>query len=201
MSTMEEQGTSRAGTRLGIEWAVKTSFTRYVTRAHGRCSITDGAQLLPGNRFHWPLTAVAEQNGQWQAQCAGDLRFSAHGGAMFVVLADPELRVGTDGRAQLIISTALEGRMGARITLADGEPEGPQPAAAATTEVAVPTQWTVRRLQLTPEAVPVFGEVYAAGAPLADLVLRTAGSPTSHPDPVPVAPTVDRSALMLEEQP
>jgi hypothetical protein len=154
----------------GLTWPVKRSFVRYVARSRGRCSITDGAELLEDESFHWPLTSVRRRVDRWEARCAGDVRFHAHGGAMFVVLSTPEVHWTDEGTVDLVVHTLDEDGTPARIPLATGRLD---PVSSA----APPGTWTARSLRLRSEAAPVFGGVYAAGTALADFLVHSAASP------------------------
>lgn len=85
-------------TSPGLVWGIKRSFLQYIARMpDGRCSATDGANLLDKS-FHFSLDVDSGQ-AVGIVKFRGDVRFSGHNRMLFLRIAHPWLHTDTDGSA------------------------------------------------------------------------------------------------------
>jgi Htaa len=87
---------------IGLHWPLKASFLRYIANApDGKRSVTDGAAWVDSRYFFFeetPGSRVDSKTGLGLTKFHGDVRFSAHGGALFMIFADPWVDVtGSEG--------------------------------------------------------------------------------------------------------
>lgn len=156
--------------RHGLRWGIKASFLDYVRRMPGsRGTIGDGAEPVGAAEVLWslgprpPAATMPDATHAWAF--VGDVRFSGHGGMMFVRLAAPAVEVGPAG-ARLTI--AGERDDAPRLPLADltlARHETPE------TEADGVELWMARDVRLTAAGAGLFNDVYAAGEPLEPLTL------------------------------
>jgi hypothetical protein len=161
---------ARPSAHLGLRWRVKESFVRYVARqVDGRCSITDGAEMLDGQVFLFEPSE--ECRAQVESPVAvlpfvGDVRFSAHAGMLFVRLGDPCIRV-ENGRGVMSV-LAEPADDSTRFDLAEADINIELPAGR---EFALVHGTNVR---LTETGAEIFGSVYPPGSDLEDFSARVA---------------------------
>jgi hypothetical protein len=145
--------------RLALTWAVKASFLGYVNRMGGRITLVEPA--YPGAAgFAFPHAPAAYRSassavvdaGERELAFTGGVAFSAHGGMLDVVLAEPVL-VFDDKGTLVTLADPARPRSGARVviaTLAGGPPES-----ADDTVALAPL--------LTEDGSALFGGVYPPG--------------------------------------
>ncbi|MFB8387513.1 HtaA domain-containing protein [Microbacterium sp. NPDC055910] len=143
----------------GLRWGIKASFIRYVAgMPDGVMSVTDGAVDTPEG-FLFPVrdsTQFDPRTGMGRIRFAGDVRFRAHGGALQLRIAEPEL-VADENGATLFVGAVGDTRLPVAALSA------PRPAQGGGIEISA---------TLTAEAVPYFNDVYAAGTALDPIVIR-----------------------------
>ena len=135
----------------GLSWRVLGRFVDYVRSSGGSIVATGGAIVDATGMPSWPLEdGRLDARGAGRLRFGGEVRFSAHFGALDVAVTDPELEVGGSS-AVLRIRTARAAAADlvlARSTWREvGGPEG----------VRV---FVGEDVLLAPEAVPLFGGVY-----------------------------------------
>ncbi|MFC9059216.1 HtaA domain-containing protein [Streptomyces sp. NPDC057074] len=164
-------------TPTGLLWTVKSSFLRYVaTMADGRCSVTDGADVVPSDdggpgRFRFALDGVETEGSVVTARFRGDVRFSGHHGMLFVRIADPVLAFDDSGRGQLSVT--------------DAEGTERLPLVELTLNAAGDGRWHGTEARLTEAGSDMFGGVYPEHEPFDDLTLDLPAHPRPSPEPPP----------------
>lgn len=170
MSEGVAEASAGAATRAlpGLYWSINTRFLSYIGRMpDGRCSATDGADLLEGRAFRFapdPAGPKLDETGSGQLRFRGEVRFAGHHGFLFVRVADPWLFV-SKGEATLSIapqpgeSDRLEL---VRLTLrrSPHREDGAQLPHLAGTDV-----------RLTAGGSELFNEAYAPGEPFDGLIV------------------------------
>lgn len=150
-------------TDIGLGWGVRASFVRYVVGSGGSVQPFDGAGLITAGGFYFPVTEVTSSNGEEIVHGAGGVAFEAHGGALRIEIANPELRFGADG-AVLSLEAAQGGRVLGRVdafTLTVDEP----------VESNGVTMWRECATVLTEAGVEIFMN-YQAGEAFEPLTVR-----------------------------
>ncbi|MCS3835669.1 hypothetical protein HNR03_000249 [Pseudomonas sp. JAI111] len=147
-----------------MKWTIKDRFIAYVARcADGRCSVTDGAQRLDSGEFHFASSANAPATGLPDAlelHFQGDVRFAAHGGMMFVRVADPHV---STNKCRGVLSIIADPRADdTRVEIAKFDVSVSRVAGAAGVTVLG------RNVRLTAKGALIFGGVYTEGEPLND---------------------------------
>lgn len=153
---------------FGLTWAVKKSFLSYVARSPGgRAYVDGGVTVTSENELIFPHTTVAasgDAHADGVITFGGEVRFIAHGGLLYVHLAEPSVQM-TDDTGILTVTSSNE----------DGEPVRVPLASFAVTSkfTAADAQgWKATEVRLSPEGVGLFSDVYPAGEALAPLSLR-----------------------------
>jgi hypothetical protein len=185
--TNDETGTATntagaASDRFGLIWAIKPSFTSYVSRmADGKIYIGDGVRVNKENVLLFPYDEEAAEDlrdtGRDPAGSTfsfrGRVAFQAHFGMLDVRVNRPQVRLrGTDGELTVDDPDSAEG---ARLRL-------------VTFTVASPTDrdgaryWAADSVQLTEAGVPLFGGTYPAGEPFAPLGIAIPSPPSAAGD-------------------
>ncbi|WP_284762085.1 HtaA domain-containing protein [Arthrobacter sp. efr-133-R2A-63] len=146
---------------LGMAWAVKDSFVRYVQSMHdGRVLLREGAAVTNTRQFYFPFGSLDESHGgNFVLQFGGEARFLAHHGLMSVSISHPKIEVGPDG-AYLSIQQGNETVRLANLDLP-----------AVSVEDGVST-WANIQVTLTGSGAAVFADSYSAGEILAPLTMR-----------------------------
>jgi hypothetical protein len=170
-----------ASGRFGLIWAIKPSFTSYVSRmADGKIYISDGVRVNAENVLLFPYEEAAEDlrdTGRDPAESTfsfrGRVAFQAHFGMLDVRVNRPQVRLrGTDGELTVDDPDSAES---ARLLL-------------VTFTVASPTDrdgvryWAADSVQLTEAGVPLFGGTYPAGEPFAPLRIAIPSPPSAAGD-------------------
>jgi hypothetical protein len=153
---------------VGLQWAIKRSFLSYVARMRGQGYVDGGASVTSENELVFPLAESQPERGDADAVIAfrGSAQFTAHGGLLYVLIADPVLTV-RDDSATVTVST-LDG---------DGEPATITLATATLTPLSGSAGsdtagWESHEVRLTAEGTKVFNEVYGPGELMAPLIVR-----------------------------
>ena len=135
----------------GLSWGVLGRFVDYVHSSGGSITASGGAVVDATGMPSWPLAHERlDAHGSGLLRFAGEVRFSAHFGALDVAVADPEVEA-ADGSAVL------------RIRSARAESADLVLARSRWRELAAPEGFRVfvgEDVELAPEAVPLFGGVY-----------------------------------------
>jgi hypothetical protein len=154
--------TTEASADLGLQWPIKRSFIRYVARmGDGQILGGHGVRLLDASTF--VFAPEPEDEGGILA-FRGEVRLQAHGGALSVRIAHPQIDL-----------------RGERAVLTVESPEGSGPrvrlvtfgAASAPTEGGL-TAWIGTDVRLAVEALPLFGGYYGEDESFDDLRIVTA---------------------------
>jgi hypothetical protein len=113
-------GDSTASTAFGLQWAVKHSFLAYVARAAGgRAYVDRGALVTSENEVVFPFEQEpqpADRTGS-TLRFGGQVLFVAHGGLLYVRIADPTIRL-SDGSGVLTAGATNESGDAVRVGLA-----------------------------------------------------------------------------------
>lgn len=152
-----------------LNWGVKESFRSYITTplAGGDWQATDGASYETPN-FSWTGATgeINESTGAGNVSFTGTVTFTAHGGVLNLVLANPTVQIGDDGSALLLVDATSNDMNGDLVLdvvqgeLASLGVPGPVSAVSGSVEyLGVPAT-------VTEAGVPAFGSMYAAGTPL-----------------------------------
>lgn len=157
---------------VGLTWGIKQSFVAYVRGTPGaRGSATDGAALVGGDRFHFPADPAVSAGaaGGRLLTFRGDVRFSGHGGLLYVRIAHPWLRI-ADGSGELTVEDLYETPGAERILLA---------TMRLTRLPASPglETWYGTDVVLSPAGTGLFDDVYGPGEPF-DSLTATVATPS-----------------------
>lgn len=138
----------------GLRWTIRASFLRYVAALpDARASVSAGAILTRDD----PQLVVypADPGASTPSLLAyrGDLRLAGHGGLLFVRLAGPRIELRPDGPAVLSVEDPRT---------EDGS--GPRLPLVTLRMTRTDTGWSGTDAALTKEGVPLFNNVYPAGA-------------------------------------
>jgi hypothetical protein len=147
-----------ASADLGMAWAIKESFLRYlVGLGDARWSLSGGAAFTSTGELYFPF---AEASGDRRMSFAGSVSVIAHFGALQLVIDRPEIELGPGGRLR---------SHGVDLVRLDDVQERDDDE-----EVSM---WYVPATYLSAGAVPLFGGVYAIDEPFAPLTLRVPRAP------------------------
>ena len=149
-------------TALGLSWGIKATFFAYVGRlADGAVSLHDGAVMADSECVFPPDPRIGMPegfDGDGFLPFRGEIRFAGHHGMLVVPISSPWLIVrGNRGELSIVGS-------GARLRLVTFD-IAPVPAPDGL------AAWRGTDVQLQPEGVAVFNEVYAAGEPFEELLI------------------------------
>ncbi|WP_052337035.1 HtaA domain-containing protein [Nocardioides alkalitolerans] len=147
----------------GLRWGIKTSFIDYVRRMPGgRGTVGEGATPVGSHEMLFaldaappPAEATAGAVRAWAFR--GDVRFTGHGGMLFVRVANPWVVLGAD-EAVLSIEDPYQTPDAPRLPLVTMRLRS-DPAAEADGLEA----WFSTEVRLTPEGVELFNDVYQVG--------------------------------------
>lgn len=143
-----------------MHWGVKASFLSYVKNSGGKSAIVVPAGVT-GEAFTFPRAAGNHPPGT--VRFAGGVAFSAHGGMMTVILAEPAIEASSEGLWLTIADTADITDDSRRRRIARLIPENfPGKLPAGSTAFTPLLAWS---------GVGLFGDVYAEGTALDPLVL------------------------------
>jgi Htaa len=146
----------------GLAWTVKQSFIRYIAMLpDGAFSATDGASVAVESMFHFEVEDVGDRVVAFR----GDVRFSGHGGLLFVGIIDPKITV-VDGQAEMTIKLV---RNGPETSEATSFAVGSLRLLAAEDDHEIYEATSVR---LTEAGAQVFGPSYEAGTLLDNFQFR-----------------------------
>lgn len=146
---------------LGLQWAIKRSFIRYVARmADGQILGGPGLHMIDSSTFVFAPAESESEPDSGYLFFRGELRLQAHGGALSLRLANPRIDL-TGPRAVLLIDA----------------PDGSSPALPFVDFEAVrrPDQvnvsgWHGTDVRLTVEGVSLFAGYYGEGELFDDLI-------------------------------
>lgn len=153
----------------GLRWGIKASFIDYVRRMPGgRGTIGEGAVPVGASDTLYsldpaPPTSAAVDGALRAWAFRGDVRFTGHGGMLFVRIANPWIVLG-EQEAVLSIEDPYQTEGAPRIPLVTMQLRS-DPAAEADGLEA----WFSSDVRLTPEGVPLFNDVYQVGEPFEPL--------------------------------
>lgn len=143
-----------------MHWGVKASFLSYVRNSGGKTAIVVPAGVT-GEAFTFPRTAGEYPPGT--VRFSGGVAFSAHGGMMTVILAEPAIETSSDGLWLTIADTADIMDESRRRRIARLVPANSPGKHFAGSSAFTPL--------LAGSGVGLFGDVYAEGTPFDPLVL------------------------------
>lgn len=148
-----------------LRWGVKRSFLDYLSgMADFELRMGEGARVLPRERaFSFPVAGTGDGEAVGAVRFAGVLSFTAHLGALRVLIAEPWLEPAPGG-ARLTVSRPEEWGAGpARFVLADLQ----------RAEELDEDGWAATRFDavLAPDGVALFAGVYPPGEPFEPVVL------------------------------
>lgn len=153
---------SEPGMRPGLSWGIKQSFNGYVDATpDGQRDAGAGATKMPDGTYFFEFSDASEfdpQAGTGTLKYLGAVRYKAHGGVLFVVIAEPWLEF-SRGSATLSVvhPEALKAR-GQRLVIATLDVrEGVQ---------GLPTGWNGLLTHITHAGVSLFNNVYTPGEAL-----------------------------------
>ncbi|GAA5034249.1 hypothetical protein GCM10025738_18550 [Microbacterium fluvii] len=110
ISFAEEPTTPEPTTQGSLTWGVSTSFVNYITGpiANGTATVSNGA-TKSANLFTFAQavegTTYDAQKGTGDVAYAGAVRFTGHGGALDVTIANPKVTVVSASRADLSVTS------------------------------------------------------------------------------------------------
>jgi hypothetical protein len=142
-----------AETRYGLAWAIKRTFVSYVgATPDGRIWLGPGVRLNHDGEFLFPLDERTPGPGD-TVSFRGEVGFTAHGGFLNVLIADPWF----DADGTLSVRTSPETGPGRRprVPLCELRPDS-----AATRD------YDLLRCRLTEQGAALFGGPYARGSEL-----------------------------------
>ena len=149
-----------------LRWGIKDSFIAYLDSLPDASFRVEGGarETVIDGRREWVFPFVDSEEGPsfTQLNFAGELRISAHGGALLVVLMRPGLRLMPD-RAELSFVDLMRWPDTSQRELV-GEGAGVDPSTDAH-DVSVP-------LRLTVNAAEIFNGIYPAGTAMAPVILE-----------------------------
>jgi hypothetical protein len=151
----------------GLRWGIKRSFTDYVRRVpDGQVWVGEGAFPLDDHEMFFRLDPdvdpeAAARAGRWPL--SGEVRFTAHGGLLFVRIARPVLVV--DGATVELHVADADGGDGPplRLVTTPWEQVGARDGTAL---------WLGGEARLHAEAVELFDDTYAEGESFDELVVQ-----------------------------
>lgn len=141
-----------------LRWAVLESFLRYVTViARGSVSV-DGVETDDEGRFVFPLRAMVRKDDEWHLSFGGSVRFTAHQGFLDVLIAAPEVIIGSASGGLATHTTDEDAPLRHLVEFGPVKPE----TRNGIVWQSVPTR-------LVSSAEQHFGDVYTAGHEMAPL--------------------------------
>ena len=163
----------------GLHWSIKASFVRYILGMRdGVYAVTDDASVSPEFVFTFPKKDVSEfdaATGWGTLKFGGAVRFGGHGGALYVMIADPIVTITAEG-AELSAKVDNDGERLDLVTLdfdtttigSDGSD-----ARSSNTPGASPS-WDSVPTFLTANGASLFIGQYPAGTPFDPLNITLA---------------------------
>lgn len=152
---------------LGLTWPIKRSFILYVARmTEGQILGGRGLRMLDPSTF---LFAPDQPSETGLLAFGGELRLSAHAGALYVRIAQPRVDLSGD-RARLIIDAPEGGSTPLCLVTFDASPIDAAEGLKS---------WSGTDVRLTVEAVPLFGGYYGEGESFDDLSITIRPSRSS----------------------
>jgi hypothetical protein len=153
-------GSDAPAQHIALAWSIKASFHRYVSEA-GSISVGAGAADRDG-RFFFPLARSEVDGAARSHHFAGEVHFTAHGGALSVVVADPWIVEDSTG-----VSVTIRSDHGDRLVFAvlDAFPSVLDSAGEATATAAV-------NVRLSDQGAALFDFMYAPGSSLDPLAIE-----------------------------
>lgn len=149
----------------GLSWGLRASFVEYVVGSGGTIVATDGAVASPAGLGSWLLADASgfdAERSEGMLQFSGQLRYSAHFGALDVVVREPRIDI-HDGVGTLSASTDA----------------GPMSFASfRTRQVGAASgyrAWVGEDGALSAEATVLFGGSYGAGAAMDPFIVVLLG--------------------------
>lgn len=150
---------------VGLHWSIKASFVRYILGMQdGLYAITEDATVSPDFVFTYPVKDVSKFDpvtGLGTLSFGGAVRFGGHGGALYVMIADPIVEITVTG-AVLSAKVDNDGERLSLVTLDSG-----------TTHTATPS-WDSVPTFLTANGASLFIGQYPAGTPFDPLNITLA---------------------------
>lgn len=145
-----------------FQWCIKNSFLQYIMRSNGQCSVTDGATLHHGRTFSYKTSGAPRVPRRFEFE--GDVRFLAHGGRLFVRVANPWVTFRYDDEAVLCIADPV------------GSNQDSKRVVMATSSTSIIeaefSELTLTDVVLTDEGSDLFGNVYPAGTLFEPISIR-----------------------------
>lgn len=144
----------------GLQWSIKASFVRYILGMRdGVYAVTEDATVSPDFVFTFPVRDVSgfdPATGLGRLLFSGAVRFGGHGGALYVMIADPIIEMTTNG----VVLSATVDNDGERLDLVtlDLAARSVAPGEESLSWVDVPTF-------LTADGASLFIGQYPAGTP------------------------------------
>lgn len=151
---------------LGLAWAVRTSFLRYVVGSGGRIRVGGGAATTSSGEIYFPLAEVTRdaEAAPREVRLGGEVDFTAHGGMLHLVLRNPVLRLSAEG-AELSVESPQPSSIVERVVVVDVNL-----GAGESSESVL--MWRDAATTLTVAGAALFGGSYGAGEPMAPLTVR-----------------------------
>lgn len=145
--------------RPGLSWGVKQSFNRYVDASpDGQRDAGIGATQMPDGTYFFEFADASDfdpQAGTGVIKYLGAVRYKAHGGVLFVVIAEPWLEF-NDGSAELsVIHPEAMQERDRRLSIATLDVQNAQQG--------LPLGWNGLQAHITQAGVDLFNNVYAPG--------------------------------------
>jgi len=149
-----------------LRWGVKRSFLDYLSgMSDFGLTMEGGVQALPEEQaFSFPVACPSSSGaGAGAVSFAGSLVFTAHFGALRVLIADPWLEPAPDGAGLTVVRPEEWGPGPGRFLLADLRP----------VDVLEEDGWVATRFDasLASDGAAMFGGVYPAGEPFDQAVV------------------------------
>lgn len=149
----------------GLHWSIKASFVRYILGMRdGLYAVTEDATVSPDFVFTYPVKDVSgfdAATGLGTLHFGGAVRFGGHGGALYVMIADPIVEITAEG-AVLSAKVDNDGERLDLVTLDFGVPDSGAPTSGAPN---VSPQWDAVPTFLTANGASLFIGQYPAGTP------------------------------------
>ena len=159
--------------RAELAWGVRSSFRSYVEEAGGSIVVSAPATVR-GNEFIFPAEpdTAAEPPGE-PLRFTGQVRFSAHRGALHLVIRDPWIHNEGDRLRLSVAGSASTGGEGGRLFMADltGGPQAEINGVVVRSAVSA---------SLATEGLAAFNFTYVAGEQLAPLTFGVRRSELIH---------------------
>ncbi|MFC9841245.1 HtaA domain-containing protein [Rhodococcus sp. NPDC127530] len=162
-------GPSSERLTTGLVWRLKSSFLSYLARTPGAQTLVNGgAGTTSTGDFYFELadsSAFNRSTGLGTLKFRGQVRFSAHHGMLFVLIADPWVTFGADSTIMSIVE-------------AEGYPDTHRRIPLVTlckvdaVVIGDTVSWTAAPTHLASGAVHVFNDVYPVGEPLGPMDIR-----------------------------